>query len=256
MKAILSIFLSAFLLMPSLSQAQEVSVGIQSNQVQGVVNNMKREVQGVRAYVEGALNRVTACGKLSQFYDADVAGDGCVPLWNLNGNETYFSNNVGIGVTNPSARLDIGGDLSVSSDISTGGSLDFSGSGPHITSSSDLILGSNMLTVGATGVTIGGDVHSSGFYYSSDAGLKRDFLPLDGLKIINSLNGFSFNWRESDQEDIGIVAQDVEKVLPQLVRMDAEGNRKVDYSRLVAPLIEAVKQLSQRVEELESAQAE
>jgi hypothetical protein len=112
----------------------------------------------------------------------------------------------------------------------------------------------------ATG-TINND-DSSGFF--SDKRLKTDIKPLeDSLQHIEQINGVKFYWKDKkrfgSQKEIGVIAQDVEKVYPQIVTTDKDGYKKVNYQLLVAPLIEAVKelkkeneQLKQRVEKLEN----
>ena len=50
---------------------------------------------------------------------------------------------------------------------------------------------------------------------------------------------------------MGVIAQEVEKVFPELVTTDGQGRKKVEYEGLIAPLIEAVKELDERVRALE-----
>lgn len=50
---------------------------------------------------------------------------------------------------------------------------------------------------------------------------------------------------------MGVIAQEVERVFPELVTTDEHGRKRVDYIGLVAPLIEAVKELDERVRALE-----
>jgi hypothetical protein len=67
----------------------------------------------------------------------------------------------------------------------------------------------------------------------------------------------SWEWREDAPEEakqqpgLGVIAQEVEKVFPELVTRDEQGRKKVEYSGLIAPLIEAVKELDDRVRKLE-----
>ena len=62
----------------------------------------------------------------------------------------------------------------------------------------------------------------------------------------------NFTWIKSNKPSIGIIAQEIEKVLPQLVNERTDtGTKSVNYNGLIGVLIEAVKELSQRVEELE-----
>ncbi|MCP4568774.1 MAG: tail fiber domain-containing protein [FCB group bacterium] len=99
--------------------------------------------------------------------------------------------------------------------------------------------------------------------------MKTNIAPIDNaLEIVDGLNGVSYDWRKdkntagknlSDRRQVGLLADDVEKVLPELVHEDADGNRLVAYSKLTAVLIEAVKELKaensdlkKRIEALES----
>jgi len=74
---------------------------------------------------------------------------------------------------------------------------------------------------------------------------------------ISQLRGVTWEWREDAPDDakeqpgIGVIAQEVEKVFPQLVSTDEQGRKKVEYEGLIAPLIEAVKELDGRVRSLE-----
>lgn len=72
------------------------------------------------------------------------------------------------------------------------------------------------------------------------------------------LRGVSFTWREGappghSGPDLGVIAQEVEEVFPELVRTDELGYKQVNYVGLIAPLIEAVKELDARVQALEQA---
>ena len=82
---------------------------------------------------------------------------------------------------------------------------------------------------------------------SSDKRLKKNIEPLTGvLDKIRQIKGVSFDWkdgRNGSRKDVGVIAQDVEKVFPSLVHEDSKGFKTVDYGSLVSPLIEAVKAL-------------
>ncbi len=87
----------------------------------------------------------------------------------------------------------------------------------------------------------------------SDERLKDNIQTLEnGLDKVNQLRGITYTRKE--KENIGVVAQEVEKILPQIVLTadDEMGTKSVDYSRLTAVLIEAVKELSAKVKELEN----
>ena len=65
----------------------------------------------------------------------------------------------------------------------------------------------------------------------------------------------NFTWSETNKLSLGVIAQDVEKVLPQLVSERSDtGTKSVNYNGLIGVLIESVKEISQRVKELEDKQ--
>lgn len=98
------------------------------------------------------------------------------------------------------------------------------------------------------------NAYANAFFYSSDASLKTEIKPIENaLDKVLSLNGVSYKWKESDKLDIGVIAQDVEKVFPEAVNADEEtGLKSVNYGHLVGPLIEAVKEQQAQIEDLES----
>jgi hypothetical protein len=80
------------------------------------------------------------------------------------------------------------------------------------------------------------------------------------MGLIRRLRGVSFEWREDLQpgqsgKDLGVIAQEVEQVFPELVGVDQRGYKTVNYIGLIAPLIEAVKELDARITALEDARA-
>ena len=108
-----------------------------------------------------------------------------------------------------------------------------------------------------------GDFHADGDVYafsttiSSDENLKKDItIVSDAVTKVEALKGVTFKWKKNDADSAGVIAQDVEKVLPEVVRSvnDPDGNtyKAVNYAGLTSILIEAVKDLSARVKALEA----
>jgi hypothetical protein len=90
----------------------------------------------------------------------------------------------------------------------------------------------------------------------SDEKLKTNVQRLENpTENLLKLRGVTFNWKENNKADVGLIAQDVQNVYPQLVRTDND-HLQVDYQKLVAPLIESVRELNARVQTLETALAE
>jgi len=95
-------------------------------------------------------------------------------------------------------------------------------------------------------------VYAKAFYYSSDKNLKYNIEPLNGsLSKILELEPVAFNWKDDDKISIGLIAQDVEKIFPEVVSGE-EGSKVVNYGILVAPLIEAVKEQQKEINELKA----
>ncbi len=92
---------------------------------------------------------------------------------------------------------------------------------------------------------------STDYNSSSDMTLKQDFTPIQNpLDIISQLTGFGFTWRDSKQKSYGLSAQEVEKVIPDIVKDRPDGTKGINYMNLTAFLVEAIKDLKQEIQEL------
>lgn len=109
------------------------------------------------------------------------------------------------------------------------------------------------------GIGTSGDIFAGGdvvAYASSDKRLKNDIIPItDSLGKISKIGGYSFVWNEETQniykgKDYGVIAQEIEEILPELVDTRDNGYKAVKYDKLVSLLIEGIKDLSKQVEEL------
>ncbi len=100
-----------------------------------------------------------------------------------------------------------------------------------------------------------GSLTANAFYQQSDVNLKQNItLITNPLALLHDIEGKRFFWKAGNRPAYGLIAQDVEQVMPEAVRTDESGIKSVDYSQMIAPLIEAVKQLENRVRTLEAAQ--
>ena len=93
--------------------------------------------------------------------------------------------------------------------------------------------------------------------FPSDIRLKTNIITIENaLSRILNLRGVNFNWKKPsnqwNQLNIGVIAQEVEKVFPEAVMTDKAGYKAVSYDKLVAPLIEAVKELKAENDELKN----
>ena len=119
------------------------------------------------------------------------------------------------------------------------------GTGSVVLSASPTFTG----TVGAAAITATGDIAAANFNSTSDISLKDNIQTIvDPLDKIIKLNGVTFNWKENQKPSIGVIAQELQEVLPELV---TQGDIKsVNYNGLIGVLIEAVKEQQKQIEEL------
>lgn len=128
-----------------------------------------------------------------------------------------------------------------------------------------VVKNSGSVGIGTTNPThrlhVNGAVGATEFVTLSDSRFKENVTTLNNsLEKVALLRGVEFEWKKDDLPDeiankgkeIGLIAQEVEKVLPQLVSTDNKGYKSVQYSNVVAVLIEAVKELKKENEDLKS----
>ena len=209
------------------------------------------------------------------------------------------SGNVGIGNSNPTYKLDVTGSMRVSNSAGTaiygvsngaygvygeatgnygvygrslsygyGGVLGYDYSGSYYG-----IMGFNGSS-GAWAFYGSGSAYVSGTYQGSDRRLKEHIKPLSSaLDVVNKLEGVSFDWKKNSEQarsikgkDYGFIAQDIEKVLPEVVReiespaVPANGKnaqktlnqelgtfKTVEYTRIIPWLSQAIKELYQKL---------
>jgi hypothetical protein len=94
-------------------------------------------------------------------------------------------------------------------------------------------------------------VTAAAFYYSSDATLKTNINNLTNYwEILDKLRPVSFDWILNGKKDLGLLAQDVQGVLPESVKRTNDGTLAISSSGIIAHLVAAVKDLKSQVEDL------
>jgi hypothetical protein len=89
---------------------------------------------------------------------------------------------------------------------------------------------------------------------TSDRRLKTNIKKLEpALRKITQMAPVSFDWKlsQSKKRSIGLIAQDLEQIYPELVHEGTDGYKRIEYDKLTAILISAVQELTQRIERLE-----
>ena len=173
--------------------------------------------------------------------------------------------NVGIGTTSPQAQLHLGNGV-------TGGAIRLQGysasgntygtigcSGDNCSFDNSYAAGTELFiqyngnvgigtTIPGEKLEVNGNVKAAAFLYSSDIKLKQNIQPLSNqLEKVLELQGVSFDWKTDDKHDVGLIAQEVEKVFPEAVYTNKEtGLKSIDYAKLTVFLAEAIKEQQQQ----------
>ncbi|MBU6235617.1 MAG: bZIP transcription factor, partial [Alphaproteobacteria bacterium] len=100
-----------------------------------------------------------------------------------------------------------------------------------------------------------GVLTATSVFHTSDRRLKDKIETMKGLEVVRKLRGVSFVWKKTGVESLGFIAQEVEGVLPMAVKTDVNGMKAVDYDMMIAPLVEAIKELDSEVTLLKTENA-
>lgn len=100
---------------------------------------------------------------------------------------------------------------------------------------------------------VSGSIRASAAVLSnSDERLKENIYPIDNaVSRVGQIEGVYFDWKTGGDRQVGVIAQQVEKVLPEVVSKDNNSYLSVDYSKLVPLLIEAINEQNSNIKDLE-----
>jgi hypothetical protein len=166
---------------------------------------------------------------------------------------TAYGSNIGIGTTLPQYNMDVNGTLNCKTLYQNGSEL---------ASTSWEQYGSNVVqmngNVGIGTTSPSYELHVEGKVFAtssitaySDARVKTNVLTIENaLDIVQKMRGVQYDRLDTGDHEIGVIAQEVEQVLPEVVLTGSNG-KSVAYGNIVSVLIEAIKDLSSRVATLE-----
>ena len=107
-------------------------------------------------------------------------------------------------------------------------------------------------TVPSTTLQVSGTITCTDINSTSDIKLKENIHSIDNpLDKVMQINGVGFRWKDTKEEALGVIAQDIEEVLPELVKNN-EHTKTVNYNGLIGVLIEAVKEQQRQILELKA----
>jgi len=182
----------------------------------------------------------------------------------LNTNNIIVTDNLGIGRSDPTYEVDVVGTINASNILINGSIITASGgSGGGANLIIDLESSTRYVTFAnnTTGVFSQANVSTSLtfdpstgtlsatiFNSTSDVRQKKNIESVDNaLSVIRSIEGVKFDWVNTGERSYGVIAQEIERVLPELVK-ESDGIKSVNYSGIIAFLIQAVKELDEKIE--------
>jgi hypothetical protein len=191
--------------------------------------------------------------------------DGQLLIGNSSGNtlsKSTLTQGSGISITNGNGSITIEStvtDTNTTYTASEGGGLTLSGTGFSIDTSADVRFNSLGVGTAASGTT--GEIRATNditAFYSSDKRLKTNIQPIqDPLTKLQKIGGYTFDWIPKEGihshtgNDIGVIAQEIEEVLPEITTTRDNGYKAVRYEKLTAYLIECVKAQQTHIQQLE-----
>jgi hypothetical protein len=144
--------------------------------------------------------------------------------------------NVGIGTSSPSAKLDVSGSILITTG-SLGVGVTPSATNGRIDASNDVVA-----------------------FSTSDIRFKENINPIpNALDKLNKIGGYTFDWKTEEElvslhgfkgHDVGVIAQEIELVIPEAVQTRESGMKAVQYDKIIPLLIEAIKELQKEIKEL------
>jgi hypothetical protein len=142
--------------------------------------------------------------------------------------------NVGIGQSNPQYKLDVTGSTRITTALAVGTIVPSATVG-RIDASNDVVA-----------------------FSTSDINFKTNIYPISGaLDKITQIGGYEFDWIPNQEHhgftghDVGVIAQEIEKVLPEVVTTRDSGYKGVKYEKIVPLLIQAIKEQQTQIEDLQ-----
>ena len=219
--------------------------------------------------VSGAMNaNVTytiPSGKGGQWIVRNTTTDGSGGPWTLTiasgggGSSVTITRNVNTTIFSDGTNI-----FTIATIAGVSGQVIYNSGGAFAGSSNLTFNGSTLTALNLTvqnttnlgsGLNVTGAIVASGNVTAfSDASLKKDVVTIsDALDKIYQMRGVTYTMINNDERGVGVIAQEVQKVVPEAVR-DNNGILSVAYGNLIGVLIEAIKELSNRVEAMEKKQ--
>jgi len=208
----------------------DVGLGNGTNEGISISSSQKQIIVGTDSDVSLYLNRQSSDGTIAEFRkNGSAVGSIATQAWGFNFGGSGNDSN-GISCTGGNGLIPLR-NMQLSTNTQDIGSTTYKWKDGHFS----------------------GTLNAANFNTTSDAALKTNVETLNGsLDAVKSLRGVSFDWLENGGSEIGVIAQEVEAVLPDVVSTNDEGIKSVKYGNMVAVLIEAIKEQQAQIDELKA----
>lgn len=225
-------------------------------EVDGNFSNINSEVAVVNSNVgilsnlttSAKSNLVAAINEIASESTSNVAITGGTVSGTVITNSTWNGNVIGIayggtgGSTAAAARLGL--------ELGSANTVTFAQVNATTLSSLDL---TNTSFITGNSATFSNVVTALDFNSTSDITLKENIKPINNpLDLLSQMSGFEFTWKASGEKAYGLSAQEVEQIIPDVVKQRGDGTKGINYLNLIAFLVEAVKDLKNEIQQLKN----
>lgn len=202
---------------------QNLTIARNGSTIEDVADDLVADVSGSNFYCQydGSTWRVFGVATGTQYFNGTFSVAGLTVTGDLAANTATITNGLSAGSLSTTGAASVG----------------------SITVTESVVANTGSFT---------NQVSAQDFNSTSDVALKQNISTIDNASsIINQLRGVSFEWVNNNEPGYGVVAQEIESVIPNLVTTNNDGTKSVKYNGLIGFLLESNKQLLQRVETLE-----
>ena len=251
------------------SSGGAATIGGSANSATGnyaVATGYSTTASGSNSTAMGASTTASADCSTAMGYMTTAGGGGSTAMGANTTASGWASTSMGHNTT-ASGRLStaIGDGIEAAGDHSVAISL-ANMSGVQVTQDNTMaIMGGNVaigaLVTGGYRLYVVGNAYATGTWQSSDRKFKKNIETIDSaVDKITNIKGVSFEWKTSEYQDhgfpegrhYGVIAQEVEEVLPEIVKEGPDGTKAVSYTELIPILTEAIKEQQKQIENLQS----
>jgi hypothetical protein len=216
-----------------------------SSQVIGILSSLNSFTSSINTTIKSALNTNTVVSGSSQISLGSASGNIALATQTTGNYVASLVEGIGVTITNNSGE-NATPTIAIGQVVGTTSNVQFGSIG-----------------VGTTASGVSGEIRATGdivAFYSSDIRLKENIIPIpNALEKVKQISGNTYDWKEGYDgvhshkgNDVGVIAQEIEQILPQIVTNRDTGFKAVQYEKIIPLLIEAIKELSTKIDRLEN----